>query len=581
MEKRVFLAIFLSFLILALYQAYVVPPPPVEPAAATGQVARPPAAGAPQSPEPPATEGAVTTPAAQPAQPPAVEVLVGDTEARDIVVETDAVRAVFSTAGAVLKSWRLKHHLGSDGEPLELVPQQVPAALPRPFTLSTDDMALSDVLARALFQPSETGLALGPSPGTLSFAYRDASGLNARKTFHFQPEGKAYLLTVEAAVDVGALARPVALAWGPALGSGFHTNGGSYVLPRGLVFRDGSVDRLYADDLIAEPRISGEFRFAGVEDHYFLVSVVRPETASVEVRLEPMMLPPLPSDDPAATNPERQFVGFTVSAPGAATLPYFLGPKDFEELRVVDQQLVRAIDFGIFAAIIVPLLGALKAIYGYVGNYGWAIIILTIVINLAIFPLRHRSMVSMRKMQALQPAIKGIQERYAKYKITDPERQKMNQEMMALYKQKGVNPASGCVPMLLTMPILFAFYSLLSVAIELRGAPFFGWITDLSAPDPSYISPLLMGGSMMLQQHMMPSTADPTQRKIFMMMPVVFTLMFLWFPSGLVIYWLMSNLMAIGQQAITNRLIGPPPAPAPVKARTSGARREEKAEKPL
>jgi YidC/Oxa1 family membrane protein insertase len=203
------------------------------------------------------------------------------------------------------------------------------------------------------------------------------------------------------------------------------------------------------------------------------------------------------------------------------------------------------------------------------------------VINLAIFPLRHRSMVSMRKMQALQPAIKGIQERYAKYKITDPERQKMNQEMMALYKQKGVNPASGCVPMLLTMPILFAFYSLLSVAIELRGAPFFGWITDLSAPDPSYISPLLMGGSMMLQQHMMPTTADPTQRKIFMMMPVMFTVMFLWFPSGLVIYWLASNLMAIGQQAITNRLIGPPPAPAPVKARTPGARREEKAEKPL
>jgi YidC/Oxa1 family membrane protein insertase len=196
------------------------------------------------------------------------------------------------------------------------------------------------------------------------------------------------------------------------------------------------------------------------------------------MRAEPVMLPHCDAD-PTVPNPERQFVNFTVTTPGAATMSFFLGPKDFEELKAVDQQLVRAIDFGIFAAIIVPLLGALKSIYGYTGNYGWAIIILTILINLAIFPLRHRSMVSMRKMQALQPAVKAIQDRYAKYKITDPERQKMNQEMMALYKQKGVNPASGCLPMLLTMPILFAFYSLLSVAIELR-APF--WLDHGPGP---------------------------------------------------------------------------------------------------
>jgi YidC/Oxa1 family membrane protein insertase len=581
MEKRVFLAIFLSFLILALYQAYFVPPP-VEPVATTG----PPAAATPETPaaQAPAQapeEGAVSPPPAPQVQTPAVEVLVGDVEARDVVVETDAVRAVFSTAGAVLKSWQLKKHREHDGSPVELVPQQVPSTLPRPFTLSTDDPALSAVLARARFQPSESGLTLGALPGTLSFVYRDVSGLNARKTFHFQPEGKAYLLTVEVAVDVGAIARPVALAWGPALGAGFKTNGSRTVLPRALIFRDGSVDRFTADKLRAEPSFAGEFRFVGVEDHYFLTAMMRPETSTVGVTLEPLLLAPLPSADPASPNPERQFVAFTVNAPGAVTLPFFIGPKDFEELRVVDQQLVRAIDFGIFAALIVPLLQALKWIYGLVGNYGWAIIILTVLINLAIFPLRHRSMVSMRKMQALQPAIKAIQDRYAKYKITDPERQKMNPEMMALYKQKGVNPASGCVPMLLTMPILFAFYSLLSVAIELRGAPFLGWITDLSAPDPSYISPLLMGGSMMLQQHMMPSTADPMQKKIFMIMPVVFTAMFLWFPSGLVIYWLVSNLMAIGQQMVTNRLIGPPPAPAPVKARIPGARREEKAEKPL
>ncbi|HUF46720.1 MAG TPA: membrane protein insertase YidC [Vicinamibacterales bacterium] len=568
MEKRVFLAIFLSFLVLAIYQSYIVPPaaPVDRPEAATGVPGTSgPAGAAPAAGVTPTLEPAPFVPTAEP--------LVADTRARDIVVETDAVRAVFSTAGAVLTSWQLKHYLDADGQPFELVPQHVPAALPRPFTLTTDDEALSTVLARALYEPSESGLSLGSSPGTLSFVYRDASGLNARKTFHFQPEGKRYLLHVEAAVDVGAIARPLVLSWGPALGRGSHENGGQYIIARALVHRDGGVDRLYEDDLLAEPRIAAPFRFAGVEDHYFLTAVMRPETSTVEVAMTPITLAPVP---PAALDmppgPDRQFVTLAVSTPGATTLPFFLGPKDIEELRAVDPQLALAIDFGIFAALIVPLLQALKWIYAQVGNYGWAIVILTILINLAIFPLRHRSMVSMKKMQALQPAVKAIQERYAKYKLTDPERGKMNTEMMALYKQKGVNPASGCLPMLLTMPILFAFYSLLSVAIELRSAPFLGWITDLSAPDPSYITPLLMGASMMLQQHMMPTTADPAQRRIFMMMPVIFTVMFLWFPSGLVLYWLVSNLMAIGQQLITNRIIdGPKPATAIASPGNKGA----------
>ena len=221
-----------------------------------------------------------------------------------------------------------------------------------------------------------------------------------------------------------------------------------------------------------------------------------------------------------------------------------------------------------FAALVVPLLQALKWINGFVGNYGWSIIVLTILINLLIFPLRHRSMVSMRKMQSLQPEVKAIQDRYAKYKVTDPERQKMNQEMLGLYKQKGVNPASGCVPMLLTLPILFAFYALLSAAIELRGAPFFGWITDLSRHDPLYITPLLMGGTMFWQQKMMPTTADPIQQKMFLLMPVIFTVSFLWAPAGLVVYWFVSNLLAIGQQYLTNRMIG-----MPVPARAAAPRK--------
>ena len=164
----------------------------------------------------------------------------------------------------------------------------------------------------------------------------------------------------------------------------------------------------------------------------------------------------------------------------------------------------------------------------------------------------------MRKMQELQPQMKAIQDRYKNLKATDPDKQKMNKEVMNLYREQGVNPASGCLPMLATMPILFAFYRLLSMAIEMRGAPFMLWITDLSVHDPLYITPIVMGGTMVLQQRLTPSQADPMQQKIMMLMPIVFTFMFLWAPSGLVVYWLTSNVLGIGQQLITNRWIGPP-----------------------
>ncbi len=220
---------------------------------------------------------------------------------------------------------------------------------------------------------------------------------------------------------------------------------------------------------------------------------------------------------------------------------------------------MRAIDFGMFDWLVVPLLRALKWVNGYVGNYGWSIIVLTVIINLVMFPLKHKSIISMRKMQELQPQMKAIQDRYAKLKVTDPGRQKMNEEVMALYKQHGTNPAAGCVPMLLTLPVLVAFYAMLAVAIELRGAPFMGWIKDLSAYDPYFVTPVLMGVTMFVQQKLSPAVADPVQAKMMLFMPLVFAGMLVYAPSGLVLYWTSSNLWAIGQQVLTNRLIGPPP----------------------
>ena len=565
MEKRVFLAIFLSFIILALYQSYFAPPPPAVPPA----VQAPASASAPASPAP--AGGSAGQPSQisvpPPVEAPAVAPIVADTDARDIVVETAAVRAVFTTRGAALKSWKLKLYL-HDGEPLDLIPSNVPPGQqPLPFTIATDNPAQSATLAQALYQPSATGLTLDTGPGTLTFQYRDASGLNARKTFYFQPDGHSYQLNVEAAADLNGAALPVTLQWGPALGLGYSPDG-TYQAPRALLFRDGNVERLAAEDLQAQARFEGAIRYAGVEDHYFLSAAISRDQP-VRVEFQPVGLA-----GPAGQ--ARAYVAYSVrpnpgAAPSsAAAVPFFMGPKDFDKLKAVDGQLVRAIDFGMFAWLVVPLLQALKWINGYIHNYGWSIIVLTVLINLAIFPLRHRSMVSMRKMQALQPEIKAIQDRYAKYKLTDPERQKMNQEMMALYKQKGVNPASGCVPMLLTLPVLFAFYAMLSVAIELRGAPFFGWIHDLASKDPLYITPVIMGGTMFWQQWMMPTTADPVQQKIFLLMPVIFTVMFLAAPAGLVIYWLVSNVLAIAQQYLTNRMIGPPPGARPVRATVKG-----------
>ena len=262
-------------------------------------------------------------------------------------------------------------------------------------------------------------------------------------------------------------------------------------------------------------------------------------------------------------------VSYSVQPPSpGARLTFYAGPKDFDQLASIDRELVRAIDYGMFAFLVVPLLRSLNWIHGFIGNYGWSIIALTLVINALMFPLRHKSVVSMRKMQAIQPEAKAIQERYAKLKATDPAKQKMNQELMALYRERGVNPASGCVPILLTLPVLLAFYSLLTVSIELRGEPFIGWIRDLSMHDPYYVTPVLMGASQFWQTRLTPQTGvDPAQQKLMMFMPLLFMVFFLWAPSGVVLYWLISNLWGIGQQYLTNYLIGPPNVRRPAAER--------------
>ena len=563
MEKRVLLAVVLSFIVLYGYQALFPPPVPQRPQA--------PAADARPAPE--AASEAIEKPAAPAGAeaPASAEPLVADAAERDIVVESEAVRAVFSTRGAVLKSWVLKRYAGEGGAALDLVPSRAPSGSPRPFTLTLDNASTTAALRNALFKPSADQLDTSGGPATLTLEYSDASGLTARKSFSFAPE-HPYLIGFSAQVTTAQGPVNPSVAWGPALGAGAVSSGMMYSPPsRPIFYRDGDVNRVDFEDIGEYQTLDGTLGFAGADDHYFLTAVI-PPPAPARVQYQPVPVAVEGSDS------GLQFVSWSARFEAPPTdVRFFAGPKDFDVLAAIDRNLVRAIDFGIFSPLVVPLLRALKWVNGYVGNYGWSIIVLTILINLAMFPLRHKSVVSMRKMQELQPEMKAIQDRYAKLKMSDPARQKMNVELMNLYRERGVNPASGCVPMLLTLPVLFAFYSMLSVAIELRGAPFIGWIRDLSTYDPWFVTPVLMGATQFVQTKMTPSTGDPQQQKIMLFMPLIFMTMFIWAPSGLVLYWTASNLWAIGQQTVTNRLIGAapqrtvrPPAERRVKAAGGG-----------
>lgn len=549
MERRVLLAIILSFLVLYGYQALFVPQPAKKESVAGG----PGSAATPSSSSPsvPVSPSSVAPPGATSAASSG-NVVTGDATERDLQIENDRVIATFTNRGARLKSWRLKRYQDPGGQPLELVAHDLADNVVLPFTLQVDDENLTRTLDGSVYAVSGVPPP-GPimAPTTLTFEFADSTGLRVVKTFAFAPA--SYVVTVTTTAVAGDRTLAPTIVWGPAVGDLDTATGRYAVKARALFSVANKVTRLTGPEVAKQPSHNGTYQFAGVDDHYFMTAAVNPGSAGVT--FQHVMLP-VPAGSSASA---RELVSYSVKPAAAGPVSFYVGPKDFDQLAAVDRPLVRAIDFGMFDFVIVPLLRALNWVHGYVGNYGWAIIILTVLINAAMFPLRHKSVVSMRKMQEIQPEAKAIQDRYAKYKATDPEKQKMNQELMALYRDRGVNPASGCVPMLLTLPVLIAFYNMLTTAIELRGAPFAGWIQDLSLPDPYYVTPILMLVSQVWQQKITPATgADPAQQKMMMFMPVIMMFFFLWAPAGVAIYWFVSNVWGIGQQYLTNYLIGPP-----------------------
>jgi YidC/Oxa1 family membrane protein insertase len=577
MERRVLIAITLSFLVLFLFQRFVMPPPApaaVPAATATGTTAgqaagntTPQASAAPNAVAGEArtdtTEAAKREGVPQAPSVPAIASTVSETAAREIVVETSKVRAVFSNRGAKIVHWVLKEYRDDRGEPLDLVPSSAGENAMKPFTLSVEDQAVSARMNEAIYRVTVDGSPAGEkvdgtsSPKSIVFEAASADGLSIKKTFSVEPT--SYIVGFSPIVMMGSERLNPIIHWGPGLGDDIARSppasffSPSYNTPaQAIVHKDGSVERI-------SPELSGSqdgaFRYAGVDDHYFVSMLLNEQnTQTFRVEYAPAFVPQ--ADVPDLIG---KYVGYSIRFQQPTDQArFFFGPKAFDDLKGIDAEATRVINFGIFSWLAVPLLGALKWVHGYIGNWGWAIIVLTFLINAALFPLRHKSVVSMRRMQEIQPQMKAIQDRYAKYKITDPERQKMNTEVMELYKAKGVNPASGCIPTLLTFPFLFGFYNMLSQSIEIRGADFALWINNLSGPDPYYVLPIVFGAIQVYQMKITPMGGDPAQQKVMMFMPIMFTLMSLSFPSGLVLYWLVSTVLTILQQQVTTRITGAP-----------------------
>ncbi len=560
MEKRLVAAVALSVLILLGWSliARKFFPPPAAPPVATGAPAvdaaaptsRTPSVAGSQAPSTPALPGVAQVPAA------------GAVKEQEVRLDTQLAEIVLTNKGGRVRSWRLKRFV-SAGRAADFVSDQARQDDLLPLALVFDDPAILPGINSQLFEISRTEDA---SHGThVTFHWSDGAGSAVEKSFVFRPDVPLVDIEVKA-VDRGRPTIP-RLCWGPGLEleSPDHRSN-TYYNGQAVAYDGVSVTRFAKrkiDAPIAIPE-SPHVKWAGLEDQYF-TALLLPANSRSAVLIGPASQiahaageKPVPADLAGAPL-------IAVSIPeGKAQL--FAGPKDFGLLSSLGYDLEKAVWFSSFRAIYVcakPIFLSLRFVHDHwVANYGVAIIILTVGLRLLLFPLNQFSMVKMRKtageMQRIQPKLKAIQAKYKKSK--DPEaRAKMNSETMDLYKREGVNPfggVSGCLPLLIQMPILWAFYDVLTATVELRGAPFFGWIQDLTHPDAFWITPLLMGGSMFVQQKMTPTAnVDPQQQRMMLFMPVIFTVMFGSLPSGLVLYYFVNNLLGIGQQWLVNRHI--------------------------
>ncbi len=572
-DKRILIAFALSFALLMLWRWKFVkePPPESRPSPVTQS---PEAASAQKTGETPATAAAGKTgatsarhaAAGKPSAPVAIPAEQG-TQAQEIVVESDLYRVTFSTEGAVVKSWVLKKYQDEQGEPLNVVNTPACEKLGFPMSvilLNAADPSSSEQYNKALYvaKPGESTL---HAPAKVEFVYSDGK-VRVKKEFSF---GTGYEVQAEISAWDGSRYLPLVVQWPGGFGDQSLDFRHREAYGQAFYSAAGKIETV-ADHKVAEPRtLSGPFGFVGLEDRYFasvFLPIVQggefPANAVFRLTAHTWTPPEWKEKEPP------KYVRAGITNPSAQPFKFrlFVSPKDMDLLRAEYAPLENLVDFGWFTVFAKPLFLTMRYIHEHwVHNYGWAIIILTLLINTAMFPLKLKQIRSAQEMQKVAPIVKSIQDRYKQYKMNDPRKQRMNQEIMKLYKEHNVNPLGGCLPMAVQLPFLYGFYRVLDLPIELRHAPWIGWVKDLSAPETVHLFgygvhllPIIMIITTFLMQKMTPMpTADPAQQRMMMMMPLIFGFMFYSLASGLVLYFLVANLVGIAQQVFINKTMKP------------------------
>ena len=533
MDKKAFLAIILSVAVILVWQAFFAKKPPQQQQESARQetTVQEKAAAKTTAPEqitPVQTKTVLSKP------------VMGSE--KDIPVETPLYKAVFTTKGGSLKSYKLKNYrssLGTDSEPIELV--HVNDGMPRPLTMTFPESSV-DIHPESIFTADRVSIDMTQTPEGSKLTFTQTSNqMKEEKIFTFYPDKYAFDLEVKIYnLSTVALSESAFLSWNQYVDPKSESDSYGHDGPISYIAND--VERYDVKKIVSGKLLGPDIAWAGFESKYFIGAMVpqNPTLTSLALSVDPRNMVSVSLKSTPSIIPPGQIASFGYSL--------FLGPKENDILKAQGVGLENAIDFGSWMKwLAMPLLISIKFLNSYVHNYGIAIIILTILIKIIFWPLGNKSYKSMKEMQKLQPKIAELREKYKSDKA------KLSQETMALYKTHKVNPLGGCLPMVIQIPVFFGLYKALMYSIELRHAPFYFWIQDLSAKDPYYITPIIMGATMLIQQKMSPSMGDPMQQKIMMLMPVVFTFLFVNFPSGLVIYWLFQNILSIGQQYYINK----------------------------
>jgi YidC/Oxa1 family membrane protein insertase len=554
--------------VILLWAKFFGPKPPVQSPQANRPAVSAPATPGPAASSTPASVPAAATAAAMAPAAPISVTPVSDAEERTIVIENDLYRVEISNRGAVVKSWQLKKYM-DDAKPQRVLDVVHPDASQQtggwPFAVVLDDADLQNAANAGLYRTSSAGNSL-QAPADAEFAWSDGH-LEIKKHFRFD---HTYVVRVETVASLNGRPINVGLGWLGGFGDLTVTNPAPVETVSTYYSENGKITtylhkKLDGLDKWGPGVWQGGKDFVGIEDRYFTVAFL-----------------PLSGAAPGTLTTRYWKTSRTVQAGGQDTLEpvpevavaapaqslavrVYVGPKDYDDLKKMNPPLNGLVSFGWMEFIADPLFHGLKWLHNYIPNWGWSIVVLTLIVNMLLFPLRISSYKTTLKMQRVAPEIKAIQEKYKKYSMRDPRKAEMNKEVMAIYSREGINPVGGCFQMFLQMPVWFGLNTALRFAIEMRHARWFGWITDLSSKDPYYVLPVMMGLSMYLVSKMTPMTStDPQQQMMMKIMPITMAGLFMISPisSGLAVYILTSSVVGIGQQWYLNRTH---PVAAPVK----------------